>query len=1816
MTINTTTQRRPSAGRARLPILIAALMLVISMAFIGSGMAGSAQAQGASNAIPSINLDSNEPGQLTITWQAPERAPTDYRLMWANTNLGFPSYKNPNEAERANEYPLGDVTALTLSNLTPGDSYKVKIRSRYYNADGSVRESSGPWTSTATQRVKDYPPAAPTGLAASQVSHDSLTLTWDDPQDANITGYRVMRGPDAGSLSTLANTQSNSTSFADSTVDPETTYHYGVLALSQDGDGAQSTTSVTTPAEPQPDPPAAPTGLTASNVQHDSLTLKWDDPEDDSITGYRVLRGPDTDNLSTIEEDTEGTSTEYEDETVSPETTYHYAVQALSQDGNSVQSNAISATTPAASSSGEQDAPRETPKKEDPPQRTGAKQAVTTFISNTGQSSSNASTSVRATAFTTGTDTYTLSSVGIHHGLQGAITPQVQIYNHASGNPGTVVATMSNPGSITAGVNIYPAPANTTLSASTTYWVVTSNSAATNGQGFRVGTISGTNLDSGTAEGWTIGNARYKDDIDNSSWSSGTLERLRFQIRGTGTTTTNTAPTVANAIPDQSATVGTDFSYTFPPNTFNDADTGDILTYSANKADDSALPTWLTFTDTTRTFSGTPTAPETVSVKVTANDSTASVSDEFDITVQFTAFISNAGQSSSNASAQVRATEFTTGTDTYTLSSVGIHHGLQSSVTPQVQIYSDASGKPGTVVATMSNPGSITAGVNVYTAPANTTLSASTTYWVVTSNSAATDGQGFRVNTTPTNNLDSGTAAGWNIGNARFKTDINATSWSAIIGARLRFQIRGTSTALTVANAIPDQSATANTAFRYMFPTNTFNATNTLTYTATKDDGALLPTWLTFTDTTHTFSGTPTAAATVSVKVTANDGTASVSDEFDIVVKAAASATTEVPYNWALNPTDLTTGKRFRLVFLSSTKRDASSTDIATYNTFILGLAAAGHADIHTYSAGFRAVGCTAAVDARDNTGTTSTGTDVSIYWLNGAKVADSYADFYDGSWDDEANDKNESGTNGLDTSNAFNYPLTGCAHNGTEAFVTSVSRALGATDVRLGRPNSSTTGHGPLSSVTEGENNSSRPMYGISGVYRIGAAADTTPPTVTTAQTSATGGQVQLRFSENPRTSNLPPTSAFEVTTDGEPHATSGSVAVSMNLVFFAVSPNISQGQAVVVTYTDPTGGNDANAIQDAAGNDVATFTTGVNSVPAVNNRSTTAATAPGAPTSLTATASGITQINLSWTAPADNGGRNITGYKIEVSSDSGNAWTDHVATTGDNNTTYAHTGLAVSTTRHYRVSAINSIGTSSASNVDNATTVYRDVKVQFGANLYRVTEGSTVNVNVRLDVDPERTVIIPITKTHLGSVGGSDYSGVPATVTFNAGETSKDILFMAVDDDEVDAANERVQLGISTTLPSKVTRGARFTVLVEIEDNDEMGTMGTNAPPTATNGDVTVDEDKIFYFWFRPSILGYSDTDGNSMASFTITEMPDRGALTMSGWPINNLPFRIHSKSVDNQGRSLRYKPAPNGHGTPYATFKFKVNDGTVDSTAEYTMTINITPVNDPAYGRVFITGPTQAGYELTAFTSAIGDRDGIPRDQLNYQWKRYAADGTTFETNIGANSSTYRVTDNDVGKKIRLEVRFTDNDGTDEGPLTSPAFPYIATQTVGEATFISTIGMVGDSYRSFTTQEQGQVFTTGGNPNGYTVTSVVIISEDSASDDVALKICGVDESLHPTAVCTDLTAPGTYPAGPLVFTAPPGTMLAGGRTNYMVVFDSPGDDNVRLDTHYSDGYDSNSLVGFSIRNRIHYKTGTGWQEISYRRGFRIAVLGTINP
>ena len=213
---------------------------------------------------------------------------------------------------------------------------------------------------------------------------------------------------------------------------------------------------------------------------------------------------------------------------------------------------------------------------------------------------------------------------------------------------------------------------------------------------------------------------------------------------------------------------------------------------------------------------------------------------------------------------------------------------------------------------------------------------------------------------------------------------------------------------------------------------------------------------------------------------------------------APVTTATEVASDWALLPSGLNVGDEFRLLIITSTTRDGQSTIIADYDTHVQSAVAAGHTAIRSHSSLFKAVGCTNAVHARDHTGTTHTveDTGVAIYWLNGAKAADDYVDFYDGSWDEEAKGKNESGTDVPFPVFFSSRPFTGCDHDGTKKTQGGVFLTLGNFSITLGDPN--TSGQGPLSSDTNSNSFSPRPFYGLSSVFRVAAANDA--PTFTSS--------------------------------------------------------------------------------------------------------------------------------------------------------------------------------------------------------------------------------------------------------------------------------------------------------------------------------------------------------------------------------------------------------------------------------------------------------------------------------------------------------------------------------------------------------------------------------------------------------------------------------------------------------------------------------------------------------------------------------------------
>ena len=103
-----------------------------------------------------------------------------------------------------------------------------------------------------------------------------------------------------------------------------------------------------------------------------------------------------------------------------------------------------------------------------------------------------------------------------------------------------------------------------------------------------------------------------------------------------------------------------------------------------------------------------------------------------------------------------------------------------------------------------------------------------------------------------------------------------------------------------------------------------------------------------------------------------------------------------------------------------------------------------------------------------------------------------------------------------------------------------------------------------------------------------------------------------------------------------------------------------------------------------------------------------------------------------------------------------------------------------------------------------------------------------------------------------------------------------------------------------------------------------------------------------------------------------------------------------------------------------------------------------------NTPATGAPTISGTAQVGETLTADVSGITDADGLTDVSYIYQW--IANDGTTDTDIRGATSSTYTLSDDDVGKTIKLRVGFTD-DANNSETLTSEATATVPTAATAD-------------------------------------------------------------------------------------------------------------------------------------------------------------------
>ena len=249
-----------------------------------------------------------------------------------------------------------DISGATNATYTLGaadEGKAIKVRVSFTDDAGNDESLTSAATDAVAAAGPAEPPAKPRGLEAT-ATHDSVTLTWDDPQDDSVTGYVILRripgvDPEGQFDELAANTGMAATTYTDDTVASETRYTYRIKAINGAGTSERSRwVHIDTPAAPVPD---KPTGLNAT-ATHDSVTLTWDDPGDDSITGYVILRrvrvndtGGDFD---VFVADTASAATTYTDNTVAAETRYTYRIKAINEHGTSERSRWYHIDIPAA----------------------------------------------------------------------------------------------------------------------------------------------------------------------------------------------------------------------------------------------------------------------------------------------------------------------------------------------------------------------------------------------------------------------------------------------------------------------------------------------------------------------------------------------------------------------------------------------------------------------------------------------------------------------------------------------------------------------------------------------------------------------------------------------------------------------------------------------------------------------------------------------------------------------------------------------------------------------------------------------------------------------------------------------------------------------------------------------------------------------------------------------------------------------------------------------------------------------------------------------------------------------------------------------------------------------------------------------------------------------------------------------------------------------------------------------------------------------------------------------------------------------------
>jgi fibronectin type 3 domain-containing protein len=356
----------------------------------------------------------------------------------------------------------------------------------------------------------------------------------------------------------------------------------------------------------------------------------------------------------------------------------------------------------------------------------------------------------------------------------------------------------------------------------------------------------------------------------------------------------------------------------------------------------------------------------------------------------------------------------------------------------------------------------------------------------------------------------------------------------------------------------------------------------------------------------------------------------------------------------------------------------------------------------------------------------------------------------------------------------------------------------------------------------------------------------------------------------------------------------------------------------------------------------------------------------APSAPGTLTATASGSTQINLAWGAATDNVG--VTGYRVERCAGTGCSTFAQIATpTG---TSFADTGLTAGTSYSYRVRATDAAGNlGSYSNVASATTTTPDTTPPSAPAALSATAASATQINLSWTAATDN---VGVTGYRVESCQGSGCTtftqiGTPTGTTFsNTGLTASTSYSYRVR--AVDAAGN---LGAYSNVASVVT----------------LATPDTTAPtaPTGLSAKVAGSAEIDLAWTASTDNVGVTSYQIlRCQGSTTCTNFAQVGTSTVTSFSNTGLTpstiYRYRVRAVDGAG---------NVSG----------NSNTVSGTT--TAAPDTTPPSAPGGLAAVATSQTQISVSWTAATDNVG--------VIGYQLERCSGSGCSTFAQIAAPTAT---------------------------------------------------------------------------------------------------------------------------------------------------------------------------------------------------------------